>query len=615
MLDLPAPYIPEDPNDPYKGSFGPRNARVIIVGEAYGESEDRAGRPFCGASGQELMAMLKEAGINPDDCLFTNVINRRPDSNNFNRFLIATDLARKDKLGGFRDAYPNTLLMDGLANLYQVIERTAPDIIIALGNYALWALTDKATVKAQKDKHLRASYRNPTGTDTWRGSQLWTNCTNSTPIPVLPTYHPAGILRNWSWRHIAVQDLRRVTRFLKQSYQHDDPSSFWKDPRKPIRIIQPAPSVVVQWIDRALSKGGDLEFILDVETFRGQIHIVGIRDATSCLCIPFMDIKHVAGFETPGSKPCYSKWEFVAIYEALRKFLAHPRVYLSNQNLLYDLQYLIKWFGVIPKVRFDTMVATHICFPDDPKALDFLASIHCEYYSYWKDDRKESLASDSTYDACVYNCDDLDYTHEVAEKLKMVVSHFKLDQLLTDRMELFDIVLDGMLEGVLVDVNMQQQMAVEILVEMQEITHFIEGCIPDFMKPVRKPKQAPWYASNKELGIILYDKLRLPAMYDKKSGARTVKKEALTMLSERVPHWTPFLNAITIYRSLGVFYNTFILSRTDYDNRWRTSYNIAGPETYRLSSSQNAFGSGLNMQNIPREREDISLLNALEVLG
>jgi len=60
-------------------------------------------------------------------------------------------------------------------------------------------------------------------------------------------------------------------------------------------------------------------------------------------------------------------------------------------------------------------------------------------------------------------------------------------------------------------------------------------------------------------------------------------------------------------RSLGVFLSTFVNAPLDIDGRLRCSFNIAGTETYRFASSKNAFGSGLNMQNIPKGGEDDEL--------
>jgi uracil-DNA glycosylase family 4 len=52
---------------------------IAIVGEAWGEQEERARAPFVGASGYELTRMLDEAGIRRADCFLTNVFNLRPE--------------------------------------------------------------------------------------------------------------------------------------------------------------------------------------------------------------------------------------------------------------------------------------------------------------------------------------------------------------------------------------------------------------------------------------------------------------------------------------------------------------------------------------------------------
>ncbi|HNA84888.1 MAG TPA: hypothetical protein PLB04_04945, partial [Nitrospira sp.] len=56
-------------------------------------------------------------------------------------------------------------------------------------------------------------------------------------------------------------------------------------------------------------------------------------------------------------------------------------------------------------------------------------------------------------------------------------------------------------------------------------------------------------------------------------------------------------------RSLGVFLSTFCLMALDSDGRMRCSFNVCGTETMRFSSSENAFGNGGNLQNIPKGDE------------
>ena len=56
---------------------------IMIVGEAPGANEARKGTPFVGASGQLLRHMCRHVGINFNNCYVTNVVDERPDKNNF----------------------------------------------------------------------------------------------------------------------------------------------------------------------------------------------------------------------------------------------------------------------------------------------------------------------------------------------------------------------------------------------------------------------------------------------------------------------------------------------------------------------------------------------------
>ncbi len=57
-------------------------APIMIVGEAWGEHEEREGRPFVGPSGSVLNGLLRQVGISRDECYLTNVFNLRPPGNN-----------------------------------------------------------------------------------------------------------------------------------------------------------------------------------------------------------------------------------------------------------------------------------------------------------------------------------------------------------------------------------------------------------------------------------------------------------------------------------------------------------------------------------------------------
>ncbi len=60
---------------------GPARPRVMLIGEAPGRNEDESGRPFFGAAGKRLDALLENAGLNRNDVFITSVVKCRPPNN------------------------------------------------------------------------------------------------------------------------------------------------------------------------------------------------------------------------------------------------------------------------------------------------------------------------------------------------------------------------------------------------------------------------------------------------------------------------------------------------------------------------------------------------------
>jgi DNA polymerase len=573
----------------------------MVVGEAWGANEAQQHQPFVGESGKELSRMLKEAGIDESACFFTNVVNARPDNNDFTKFLIPNELAKKNKAGAVKRVFPNNQLHQGLEALHAEIATIRPRMILALGNWPLWALTPHANVATKK------GYRVPAGIDSWRGSQLWYDDggLNTPSIPLLPTYHPAGVLRNWPWRHLAVHDFRRAAKHLAGAKP-------WTDDRVLDWNLSPGVYDVRRWVDRFLSwPDKTLELVLDLETYAGKIHILGLRDKNSCLVVPFMHVNKA------GTQPFYSRNDFISIYSNLRRLLTDPRVHLVGQNLIYDAQYLERYFCYTPKISFDTMVAQYICFPAERKGLDFISSIYCRYYRYWKEERKESLDNESTEDGCHYNALDLEYTYENWKVLKQLLAHFKKTHLFEDRVELMHILLDMMRHGVLVDLKRKTSMRDELEFEMGALAAWLEGAIPDNLKPpITKTSKSPWYDSVTKQKHLFYTTLKLRPVFDRKTGKPTLNKEAFETLIELYPHFTALFGALTIRRSMRTIKNNVLAKRTGPDGRIRCAYGPAATASMRLNSTEDVFGDGCNLQNIVRDRDtDITLFNAVEELA
>ncbi|WP_235962453.1 uracil-DNA glycosylase [Jannaschia marina] len=150
-------------------SDGDPRARVMIVGEAPGREEDRAGKPFVGAAGQLLDRMLAAIGLARDAegpgraVYITNVLPWRPPSN--------------------RDPEPAEVAMM-LPFLRRHIDLADPEILICMGNHACNAILGRRGIT-----RLRGQWT--TGFDR----------------PVLPMLHPAYLLRQPAAKRDAWADL------------------------------------------------------------------------------------------------------------------------------------------------------------------------------------------------------------------------------------------------------------------------------------------------------------------------------------------------------------------------------------------------------------------------
>jgi uracil-DNA glycosylase len=148
-------------------------ARLMIVGEAPGADEDRQGLPFVGRSGQLLDRMLAAIGLSrrgetaETAAYITNVLPWRPPQN--------------------RDPSADEIAML-LPFLHRHIELAAPDVLVPMGNAAARTLLQTTSGITR----LRGTWTE------WRG------------VPVMPTFHPAALLRDPEKKRAAWADLLRV---------------------------------------------------------------------------------------------------------------------------------------------------------------------------------------------------------------------------------------------------------------------------------------------------------------------------------------------------------------------------------------------------------------------
>jgi DNA polymerase len=144
---------------------GPQDARLVVVGEGPGATEDETGRPFVGRAGELLTEILAAIDLPREQVYICNVVKCRPPSN------------RKPTPDEIQACVPY---------LHRQLEIIAPKVILAMGGTAAETLLNT--------RQSLGGLRNKV--HQFRG------------IPLIVTYHPAALLRNPHWKKPTWDDVR-----------------------------------------------------------------------------------------------------------------------------------------------------------------------------------------------------------------------------------------------------------------------------------------------------------------------------------------------------------------------------------------------------------------------
>ena len=354
---------------------------IFLIGEAQGQNEAQIGKGFVGATGAELLRMLNDAEVisfTSEDRSYlskwyrtkdpwtlaaiwdlhpelycTNVFQQHPPSNDLLYFCGG----KAEGIPGYpilqKSKYVRKEFQHELDRLGDEILQVDPNLIVCLGNSALWAMAGR------------------TGITKLRGTTTTsTHCVAG--YKLLLTYHPSAVTRQWELRPTTVADLSKILKEKETSNVKRPKCTIWIDPSlADIRIFI-----------RRYIRGCKI-LSVDIETSGNQITRIGFAPRPDlALVIPIHDSRSKTGNYWPTAKAERSCWELI------RQVLEDAEILKLFQNGLYDIPFILRTTGIAVRgAAHDTMLLHHALQPESLKGLGFLGSIYTDH-GPWKVERK-----------------------------------------------------------------------------------------------------------------------------------------------------------------------------------------------------------------------------------
>lgn len=280
----------------------------------------------------------------------------------------------------------------------------------------------------------------------------------------------------------------------------------------------------------------------------------------------------------------------------LKPLLENEQIEKIGQNIKYDMT-ILKWYGIELKGRlFDTMIAHYLCEPDLRHKLDFLTESYLDYKMVPIEDligrsgkNQLSMRDIDVEKVSQYAAEDADLTMQLVPVLEKMMAENQLTEIYnTIESPLIRVLCDIEYEGVNINVQF-----------LNEYSKELEKLIVEKEREIYKSAGTHFnIASPKQVGEILFDRLKIPYRWKKtSSGQYSTDVDKMTELY----HEHDIIKAILDYRKYAKLKSTYVdalpLQVNPKTGRIHSNFNQARVATGRLSSENP------NMQNIPIKNE------------
>ena len=331
--------------------------KIVLVGEAWGKDEEIARAPFVGASGRILNSILSQVGIDRKECFVTNVFNLRPSGKFALNDIVNLCGPADEGIPGMpyirKGKYVRAEFQPELERLYGEIKQEEPNVILAFGATAAWAFLGSSGIRHIRGAPALATFGTP-------------------GVKIIPTYHPAAVMREWKLRPIVLADCSKAVREGEYKEIHRPERFVW---------IEPDLDDLEKFFEDYIINARYLS--IDIETVGTMITCFGVAASKGVAIVcPFYDPTAPGKNYWPTRAAERTAWDWVI------RVCHHPAPKIF-QNGLYDMRFLLMTMNItVVNPEEDTMLLHHALQPEMEKSLGFLGTIYTDEAS-WKFMRKE----------------------------------------------------------------------------------------------------------------------------------------------------------------------------------------------------------------------------------
>lgn len=526
---------------------GPLDCKLAGVGEQPGRMEVTKRKVFIGPAGILLDGCFQGSGICRSECYLTNVI-KDLDVPLKSYIIPPSKSGQSPKLLPMGENY--------ISILKDELSKCSANVILAIGNVALFALTDRW------------------GITSWRGSVL-----ESTLLPgrkVIPIIHPATYTEEKLWKnpkaylnkHLIIMDLRRAVKECE-----------FPEIRRKDRTLKIKPSFreVLLFLNKC-EHYGTQGHIIDYDIEISNMELSCISFAVSPILV--MSIP----FTAPGGD-YFPPDQEAEIMVRTATIMKDKKIQKRGQNIIFDSHFLLKKYGIRTRNLHDTMVAQKILYPDFPVGLDFITAMWTDI-PYYKKDGKFWLKGIGTFEqGWIYNAyDSIACADAHPQQMKELESQDNIGTY-KRQMKLIPPLTYMMEHGIKVDVEGMKNAAKDCESRIEELEEDLCKEVGRTINPNSPPQLIQYFYVEKGLPTYRKDGRPTTDVDAMKRIARKGYKEASIILEIR-----RMIKRKSTYLDIG---------KVDPDGRMRCSYNPVGTRYSRVSSSENIFKTGTNLQNWP----------------